>query len=62
MKGGEISAELGRSFDFLMELRETGDYGALVDVSGESAKLAVARATEIVNAVRSICPSIDKVD
>ena len=50
--------ELGGNFDFLMELREAGDYGGVDQVSPESAKIAVAKAGDILTAVQRSCPKL----
>jgi uncharacterized protein (UPF0332 family) len=55
VKEGEWPAELGKDFDFLMDLRETGDYGGLTRVSSDDARSAVEAAQRILDAVR---PSI----
>ena len=57
---GHWPQELGGSFDLLMDLRETGDYGGMTQVSPESAKIAVAKAAEILSAVQRSCPLSDQ--
>ncbi len=58
VRDGHWPAELGQAFDSLLELRETGDYGELAEVSGEDAALAVDRAKKILEAVRRMCPEL----
>lgn len=58
VKTGEWDSELGRDYDFLMDLRETGDYGGLAHVSPESASNAVEFAKAIVEAVSSAHPEL----
>lgn len=55
IKPGFLPNELGRDFDFLMDMRETGDYGGLVRVSSEDAKQCVEKAQAILDAVRKQC-------
>ncbi len=57
---GQWPQELGSSFDLLTDLRETGDYGGMTQVSPESAKIAVAKAEEILRAVQRSCPITDQ--
>ena len=59
VRTGQWSSELGSAFDFLMDLRETGDYGGLTQVSPDSAKMAVTKAGDILDAVRRTCPELD---
>ena len=56
---GLLSKENGQAFDFLMDLRETGDYGGIAQVSAESAKLAVRKAEAFMAAVGALCPALD---
>jgi uncharacterized protein (UPF0332 family) len=56
--GGEWDVELGQDYDFLMDLRETGDYGGLMHVSSEDARSAVEVATRILQAVDSVTPEL----
>lgn len=49
---GSWDASLARDFDFLMDLRETGDYEGTSHVSVEGALEAVERAAQILDAVR----------
>ncbi len=55
---GQWSSELGNAFDFLMDLRETGDYGGLTQVSSDTAKMAVTKAEDILDAVKQTCPEL----
>ena len=58
IKPGKWAADLGPAFDFLMDLRETGDYGGLMRVSPESAALALEKAAAVIDAVRQTCPEL----
>lgn len=50
---GEWIEHLGFQFDFLWNLRQTGDYGGKYHVSKEDAKAAVKAAHAILDAVRT---------
>lgn len=56
---GEWSVELGQDYDFLLDLRETGDYGGLTQVSPEDAYSAVQTAARIIKAVEETIPEFD---
>ncbi len=56
--GGEWAKELGQDYDFLMDLRETGDYGGLTHVSADDAEAAWLAAERIMNAVRQTSPNV----
>lgn len=55
---GAWSAERGQDFDFLMDLRETGDYGGLRHVSKEDAESALQSARQILATVQNSCPAL----
>jgi uncharacterized protein (UPF0332 family) len=55
---GEWNTELGRDYDFLSELRETGDYGGVSRVPPDAAVTAVARAEAFLLAVGKACPEL----
>jgi uncharacterized protein (UPF0332 family) len=55
---GQWTADLGQDYDFLMDLRETGDYGGLRHVSAEDAQSAIQSARRVLAAVQSICPDL----
>ena len=57
---GQWPVDPGRAYDFLMEMRETGDYGGLAHVSEQSARIAVQKASAIIEAVANTCPELDK--
>ncbi len=48
----EWPEELGVAYDYLMDLRDTGDYGGPLHVSAEDARDAVEKARSIIEAVR----------
>ena len=60
IKTGKRPIELGRDFDLLMDLRETGDYGGMSHVSSEAARNALACAERIIKAVEKECPELSK--
>jgi uncharacterized protein (UPF0332 family) len=49
---------LGSAYDYLLEMRETGDYGGMMHVSTESASLALENANRILEAVKQTCPEL----
>jgi uncharacterized protein (UPF0332 family) len=51
---GLLAADRGRDYDFLMDLRETGDYGGLMQVTPENAQAAVDKAASFMNALISL--------
>ena len=53
---GEWRQDLGRAYEYLIALRETGDYGGVDHVSQADAETAIGEAHEIVEAVRRSCP------
>jgi uncharacterized protein len=54
VQGSLIPANLGRDYDFLMDLRETGDYGGLTKVTPEDAGTAVEKAGGFVAALKRL--------
>lgn len=59
-RSGEWPTELGRGYDFLMDVRAKGDYGGLMRVSEEDAKMSHEKAAEIIEAVRRSCPELEQ--
>ena len=55
---GQLSPETGRAYDFLIDLRETGDYGGLSRVTPTSAKMAVQKAEAFLAAISRISPDL----
>ncbi len=55
---GELPPPCGRDYDFLLDLRETGDYGGLVQVSADSAAQAVEKAARFLKALHHACPDV----
>ena len=59
IKAGHWDVELGRAYDFLMDMRETGDYGGLVRVKPIDAEMALDKAKTIIEAVKQNCPDFE---
>lgn len=55
---GGLPEPQGRDYDFLMDLRETGDYGGLMHVTADSARQAVAKAEAFLAAILRLCPDL----
>ncbi len=51
---GEVCVELGKWLTWLFELRSVGDYGEIVRVDEEQARLALERAQRIVDTFRGL--------
>ena len=58
VQAGLLSKETGRAFDFLLDLREAGDYGGIARVSADSARLAVQKAEAFLGAIGELCPEL----
>jgi len=56
VQAGLLGEDVGRDYDFLLELRETADYGGVTQVPPEAARRAVERAKRFVAAIRPLCP------
>jgi len=51
IRQGDLPVEAGKDYDFLMDLRETGDYGGLQAVTPDSARAAVEKASQFLDSV-----------
>lgn len=49
-----LAPELGRVYDFLLDLREAGDYGGVTSVLPDDARLAVQRAAGFLAALSPV--------
>jgi len=58
VKAGEWPEELGRDYDYLVDVRETGDYGGVSHVNEKEAKEAVDKARAILKRVQSCAADI----
>jgi uncharacterized protein (UPF0332 family) len=52
---GLLGEDAGRDYDFLMELRETADYGGVTQVPSEAARRALERAQKFLAAIEPLC-------
>ena len=59
IKTDQWPVELGRDYDFLMDLREISDYSGVGRVSEENARRAVEAAQRIIAACREELSSLD---
>ena len=59
IRPGQWPTELGQAYDFLMDMREIGDYGGLVQVSQDDAKMSLEKAAAIVEEVKRTCPELE---
>ena len=55
---GLLGNAAGKDYDFLLELRETGDYGGIAQVSADSARLAVEKADAFIASLGTTCPEL----
>jgi uncharacterized protein (UPF0332 family) len=63
VKPGEVSVEVGRTYDRLFELRQQGDYTELAELTVDDARSAAEAAVKIVAAFRELarpCVSPDR--
>jgi len=60
VQAGEVDKKTGRAYDFLMDLRETGDYGGLAQVTPQNARAAVEKAEAFLAAIRQACPELQQ--
>jgi len=59
IKTGQWPVELGKDYDFLMDLREIGDYGGVARVSKQDARRAAEAAQRIIAACQGKLASFD---
>ena len=59
IKTDQWSVELGRDYDFLMDLREISDYSGVGRVSEENARCAVEAAQRVITACQEEVSSLD---
>ena len=60
LQAGKLDKGMGYAYDFLMDLRETGDYGGLAQVTPENARTAIERAEAFLKSIRKACPELDQ--
>jgi uncharacterized protein (UPF0332 family) len=56
VQSGGLSADLGREYDFLLDLRETADYGGVAEASLATAKKAIEKARVLLAALEPLLP------
>ena len=56
IQSGALSVDLGRDYDFLLDLRETADYGGVAEASLASATKAIEKARTILAALQPLLP------
>ena len=56
IQAGLLPADLGRDYDFLLDLRETADYGGVAEASLKSATKAIEKARAILAAIEPLLP------
>lgn len=56
IQSGSLSVNLGRDYDFLLDLRETADYGGVAEASLASATKAIEKARTILAALQPLLP------
>ncbi len=56
IRSGALSADLGRDYDFLLDLRETADYGGVAEASLTSATKAIEKARKILATLEPLLP------
>jgi uncharacterized protein (UPF0332 family) len=61
IQSGDLSVDLGRDYDFLLDLRETADYGGVAEASLASATKAIEKARAILAVLKTLLPD-DAVD
>ena len=55
-----LPTELGRDYDFLLDLRETADYGGVAEATRASAVLAIEKTKVILTALEPLLPPADQ--
>ncbi len=58
VQNGLLAADRGLDYDFLMDLRETGDYGGLMQVTPQNAQAAVDKAASFMDALKHLQPEL----
>jgi uncharacterized protein (UPF0332 family) len=56
IQAGLLPADLGQDYDFLLDLRETADYGGVAEASLTSASKAIEKARAILAAIEPLLP------
>lgn len=56
-----LKADIGQAYDFLMDLREVGDYGGINKVSEENAEMALEKSEAILNSIKEISTELSAI-
>ena len=56
-----LPTELGRDYDFLLDLRETADYGGVAEATRASAIRAIEKTKAILTALKPLLPPADEI-
>lgn len=56
-----LPTELGRDYDFLLDLRETADYGGVAEATRASAVRAIEKTKAILTALKPLLPPADEI-
>jgi uncharacterized protein (UPF0332 family) len=56
IQAGLLPADLGQDYDFLIDLRETADYGGVAEASLTSASKAIEKARAILAVIEPLLP------
>jgi uncharacterized protein (UPF0332 family) len=59
IQAGVLPIESGRDYDFLLDLRETADYGGIAEASVASAARAIEKASAILESIRPLLTDLD---
>lgn len=54
IKPGKLNVVQGRNYDYLMDLRETGDYGGLELVTPKAARIALEKVNAFITAIEEL--------
>ena len=60
IQAGLLAVDLGRDYDYLLDLRETADYGGVAEASRASGAKAIAKASAILAALEPLVPDRDE--
>ena len=56
IQSGDLSVDLSRDYDFLLDLRETADYGGVAEASLASATKAIEKPRAILATLKTLLP------
>ncbi|MBN1420809.1 MAG: HEPN domain-containing protein [Planctomycetes bacterium] len=58
IRTGLLDGQRGRDYDFLLDLRETADYGGITRATPDTARSALEKAQALLAALSRICPEL----